>query len=172
MPTPVSELEVLVATSRWLHENSWRIDSISLATGSGLPRIARQKEVVVQEYSAIHIPFDVRTLFRHHGPDIVAPSAQGSWKVECEGLSSADPRTHKNSFDRAVASVVSYYDDASETRLGLALADDFFWEYNYRDRVPLALRKALNLWVFLVSGAGVFLAYQPDNELPCPGWLD
>ena len=166
----VSELDVLVSTCRWLHDQGWTIDSISLATGAGLPRIGEQKQVIKQEFEAAHIAFDPKTLFRRHGADIIARSGEAIWKFECKGMSDAQPQTHRNNFDRAVASVVSYYDNPL-TRLGLAVANDYLWKYNYVDRLPLALRKAIGLWVFLSSDNGVY-AFKPTEELPFPGALD
>ncbi|MCH8063490.1 MAG: hypothetical protein IH861_13425 [Chloroflexi bacterium] len=153
MLTFVSELDVLVSTCRWLDDRGWTIDSISLAPGAGLPRIGEQKEVIRQEFEAAHIAFDANTLFRRRGADINARSGEIVWKFECKGMSDAQPQTHRTSFDRAVASVVSYYDNPL-TRLGLAVANDYLWQYNYADRLPLALRKAIGLWVFLVLEGG------------------
>jgi hypothetical protein len=170
MPTRVSELEVLIATSLWLYEHNWQIDSISIATGAGLPPIERQKEVVLQEFRSAHIPFAIKTLFNHRGPDIVARSDELVWKFECKGISLAKPQTHRNNFDRAVASVVSYY-DAQRPRLGLALANDYLWQYHFGDRLPIALRQATDLWVILVENGKAY-AYPPDDYLPYPGAND
>ena len=170
MLTLVSELEVLIPTLHWLHENGWAIESISPATGSGLLPIEEQKQRVKGELEAAHVPYDERNVFRHRGPDIVTRSGQGIWKIECKGLGNGTKRTHKNNFDRAVASVMSYC-DAPQVRLGLALANDYLWAYYFRDKLPKALRKATNLWVFLIV-AGKAYPYEPSEELPYPGVFD
>ncbi|MBI2171686.1 MAG: hypothetical protein HYU30_06660 [Chloroflexi bacterium] len=170
MPTPISELEVLIATSRWLHTNGWSIETVSLAGGRGLPPITEQKATMTRQFEAAHIPFDERKLFRNSGPDIIASSGTHQWKVECKGISLAKATTHRNNFDRAVASVVSYY-DSRQTRLGLALANDYLWEYRLERRLPVALREAIDMWVFLVTAEGAF-AYEPtDDSLPFKGAL-
>lgn len=170
MPEYVSELQVLIATCRWLHENGWQIDSIAPATGFGLAPIGQQRETIVQEFSSAQIPFEVRTLFRQRGPDIIASSGTVIWKLECKGMATARTQTHRNNFDRAVASVVSYY-DTPQARLGLALGGDYLWNYWLGDRLPVALRKALGLWVLLVENGKAY-EYPPDEVLPYPGAND
>ena len=82
----VSEYEVLKATIVWLDRNGWTIESISMATGSGLPPIAQQEQQLIQELEAANIRFEGRTIFKPQGPDIVARSHEGIWKIECKGL--------------------------------------------------------------------------------------
>ena len=66
------------------------------------------------------MPNDV--VFNHNGPDIVASARGITWKFECKGFGTGKNSTHKNHFDRAISSAVSYF-DSPDTRLGLALAD-------------------------------------------------
>ena len=50
--------------------------------------------------------------FVRSGPDIVAVSEKEWWRVECKGIKENNKtQTHRNNFDRALASVVSYYED-------------------------------------------------------------
>ena len=80
------------------------------------------------------------------------------------GLTGGKPETVKSNFDRAVASTVSYYTQESGLRLGLALTDG----YNkfIRDKLPQALREAINLWIFLCVSCDEVLVFAPDEELP------
>jgi len=165
-----SELDILIATTVWLHNHGWAIESISPATGSGSPPIDQQKERVRRELVTAHVPFDASEVFKPKGPDIATYSNEETWKFECKGLGGGKPSTHKNSFDRAVASVVSYC-DAPQTRLGLALANDYLWQYNFGDKLPQYLREAINLWVLLFENQAVY-PYPPTEDLPYPGVLD
>ncbi len=167
--TFVSEFEVLKATIVWLHRNGWSIESISVATGSGLPAIEQLEEQLRRGLETAGMPF-LETLHRREGPDIVAHSHEGVWKIECKGLAPGKPPTHRNNFDRAVASVVSYF-DSPQTRLGLALANDYLWQYNFGKRLPCALREAINLWVLLYENETIY-PYEPTEELPFPGVLE
>jgi len=166
MLTLTSELEVLIATTVWLLRNNWNVEAISVATGSGLPPIEYQKEEIRKAFNAEDVPFDER-IFKPQGPDIVARSHKGIWKIECKGLGKGTSQTHRNNFDRAVASAMSYF-DTSLTCLGLALANDYLWVYNFNKRLPQALREATNLWVFLFEN-GTIYPYEPTEELPFPG---
>ncbi len=62
---------------------------------------------------------------------------------------------------------MSYFDDSS-TRLGLALANDYLWAYNFQERLPRALREVTNLWIFLLEKETLH-SYKPNDELPFPG---
>ena len=116
-------------------------------------------------FNAAGIPFQPHELFKSTGPDIVASSGAELWRFECKGMGEGTPQTQKNNFDRAVASVVSYY-ESSDLRLGLALASGYLLEYRFGNRLPVALRKALNLWVFVVENHTVG-PFEPDFD-PLP----
>ena len=107
------------------------------------------------------MPNDV--VFNHNGPDIVASARGITWKFECKGFGTGKNSTHKNHFDRAIASAVSYF-DSPDTRLGLALADDYFGDHAFTDRLPRALRVATSLYVFRVVVSGEVQVYQPEDE--------
>lgn len=166
MVSSVSEFDVLIATALWLHENGWTMDSVSLAKGQGLPPIEEQKASVKQVFADARVPYDEGTLFKNRGPDIVARSGTTVWKFECKGIGQGTAQTHRNNFDRAVASVVSYY-DTPQTRLGLALANDYLWEHTFGGRLPMHLREAIGLWVFLIENGKAY-PYEPTHELPYP----
>jgi hypothetical protein len=166
MLTLTSELEVLIATALWLVKNGWSVEAISVAKGRGLPPVDQQKEEIRRAFAADNMTFDEK-IFRPRGPDITASSHDGMWKIECKGLGEGRAQTHRNNFDRAVASVMSYFDNP-QTRLGLALANDYLWIYNFSERLPLTLRQATNLWVLLLEN-GTIYPYKPTEELPFPG---
>ena len=166
MLTASSELEVLVATLVWLVRNGWTAEAISIATGHGLPSIEHQKEEVKKTLIRENASLE-QLVFKAKGPDIIARSQEGVWKIECKGLGQGKAQTHRNNFDRAVASVMSYFDNP-QTRLGLALANDYLWVYNFSERLPLTLRQATNLWVLLLEN-GTIYPYKPTEELPFPG---
>ena len=166
MLTATSELEVLAATLVWLVRNGWTIEAISIATGHGLQSIEHQKEEVRKTLRQENASLE-QLVFKAKGPDIIARSEEGVWKIECKGMGGGKPQTHRNNFDRAVASVMSYFDDSS-TRLGLALANDYFWAYNFQERLSRAFREATNLWIFLLEKETLY-SYKPNDELPFPG---
>lgn len=165
MVTISSELEVLIATLVWLVRNGWTIEAISVAAGYGLPSVDRQKNEIKKALVAKNVSID-QVIFKAKGPDIVACSQEGVWKIECKGLGKGKAQTHRNNFDRAVASVISYFDDPS-TRLGLAVANDYLWAYNLSERLPQTLRAVTNLWVFLLENETIY-PYEPTEELPFP----
>ena len=166
MPILTSELEVLIATTTWLVRNGWDIETISVAQGSGLPTVDSQKEKIRKAFNTENKPFD-KKMFKPRGPDIIARSHADIWKIECKGLGKGKSSTQRANFDRAVASAMSYF-NTPQTRLGLALANDYLWVYNFSERLPQALRKATNLWVFLFEN-GTIYPYEPIEDLPSPG---
>ncbi len=103
--------------------------------------------------------------FSGNGPDIVGISADEFWMIECKGLGAGKPSTHRNNFDRALASAVSYYEECIDEWpelkpiIGLALPDapDFRRLLKLKARKPL--RSRLNLWVLL---------YKPTNKSIVP----
>ena len=103
--------------------------------------------------------------FVSKGEDIRAKKGSSLWRIECKGLAeSMKPPTIRNQFDGALASVVSYYDQAQGLQLGLALPEEYF--KHIKDRLPQALRTVLNLWVLLyVSADEEVCAFAPHEEL-------
>ena len=166
MLTPTSELEVLIATALWLIKNGWSVEVISVATGHGLPPVDQQKKEIRRAFVADNVTFDEK-IFKPRGPDIIAGSPDCTWKIECKGLGNGKAETHRTNFDRGVASVMSYFDE-SQPRLGLALANDYLWVYNFSERLPPALRQATSLWILLLEN-GTIYPYKPTEELPFPG---
>jgi len=100
MPTLTSELEVLIATTVWLVRNDWNIEAISVAGGHGLPPVGYQKEEIRKAFNTESVTFDNK-MFKHRGPDIIARSHEGIWKIECKGLGKGKASTHRTNFVRA-----------------------------------------------------------------------
>ena len=73
--------------------------------------------------------------------------------------------TVRNNFDRALASAASYYTQKDKLRLGLALPAEYI--KFLKDRVPQALRMAINLWIFLyVKFDNEIFVFAPNEEMP------
>ncbi|MHB1157254.1 MAG: hypothetical protein ACYC26_10495 [Phycisphaerales bacterium] len=133
---------------------------MSVANGRGWKQ-ENDRGRLIQSLIVAGIPTE-NIRFPQDGPDVRAISDMESWRVECKGIGIARPQTHRNSFDRAVASVVSYYEgvclDAQRTGtkpcLALAVpAADVFLRM-IQNRVGQALRERINLWILL---------YRPHN---------
>jgi hypothetical protein len=103
--------------------------------------------------------------FSGSGPDIIALSKNEWWHIECKGSGTGKKQTQRNNFDRALASVVSYFGEDrsnleekyknSRQYLGLALPASPEYINQLIKRVRIPLRKALNLWVLL---------YEPQTK--------
>ncbi len=155
----ISEVDVLIGVTKWLHKECWEIKNISLARGQG---ISQNKEKVKTKLANIGISV-TNIKFTTRGEDIRAEQGNNIWKIECKGLSSGKSETIKNNFDRAVASTVSYYDQRGNLRIGLALPEG----YNkfLREKLPKALRIAINLWVFFWADYDDVLVFPPNEEI-------
>ena len=163
-PQYVPEVDVLIAVVRWLHSEGWTIESLSIARGVGIDYVSSKNKLKAE---LIKLGIEERNVrFVSKGEDIRARKEDSLWRIECkslgEGLKSP---TVRNQFDRALASVVSYYDQAQGLQLGLALPEEYL--KHIRDRVPQALRAALNLWILLyVSADEEVYAFAPHEKLP------
>jgi hypothetical protein len=163
-PQYVPEVDTLVGVVRWLHSQGWAIESLSIARGQGIDSLGN-KNSVKGELAKLGLQ-EKNTRFVSKGADIVAKKEGVLWRIECKGLAeSMKSPTMRNQFDRAVASVVSYYDQVQGLQLGLAVPEEY-GKY-IRDRLPQALRTALNLWVLVyVSADAEVWAFAPHEELP------
>lgn len=155
----VSEGEILVATIRFLFRNGSTPTRISVARGKGIdtPAIKEEVERVFRDESRQ----SVKPQFVGSGPDIEAVSDDLNWKIECKGYGTGKPSTQRNNFDRALASVVSYYEDRRTVALGLALPDSEQYKRLLKKRAGLPLRRRLNLWVLLYD-RGEIEAIRPN----------
>jgi hypothetical protein len=155
----IPEIDVLISTSLWLWTQRAIPFQYSIAKGQGI-NTGDDKERLVRALNDAGVPSTFRR-FVSSGPDIIAISRERCWQVECKGAGTGQQSTQRNHFDRAVASAVSYYTDSIEPiipefaeakpTLGLAIpATDEFLSLLKR-RVPVALRKRLELWVLLYN---------------------
>ena len=166
----ISEGEVLLAAIRYLLTIEAVPTQISVACGRGInvKSIRRKCKNALADSS-------VEPQFENSGPDIVAISEDQWWMVECKGAGKGKPATQRNNFDRALASVVSYYGNRpvgvannvkkSRMFLGLALPDTTRYSHYLMTRVRPPLRKRLNLWVLLYERATRKIrAIAPDQR--------
>jgi len=92
--------------------------------------------------------------------------------IEAKGAGKGGKQTQRTNFDRALASVVSYYTDTvpNETPdarpcLGLALPATPIYTSELRRRVQKPLRRQLNLWVLLYEPESREIrAFSPDAD--------
>ena len=99
------------------------------------------------------------------GPDIEGLSKDEFWRIECKGLGAGKNSTHRNNFDRALASTVSYYEDRvtewpdHKPIIGLALPTAPVFRSLLKSKVRRPLRGQLNLWILL---------FNPDDSSITP----
>lgn len=164
----VGEGEVLVATIRYLLTRNAKPIRVSVARGRGIDAKSITQDVKDCLRNASHeLPE-----FEPSGPDIIAATRKECWIVECKGASAGKPQTQRNNFDRALASVVSYYGDRSllefvEKRKGvlaLALPATTHYRKLLKGRVHARLRRQLNLWVLLYEPAVREMTTIPPNR--------
>lgn len=154
----IPEIDVLVATVFFLKERGVKCYRISVARGRGIDKRASEtsaRAALGNEISHIHS-------FSSGGADIIGISTTEWWNIECKGSGTGVSQTQRNNFDRALASVVSYYEEkpsnlpkeyAQYTNvrscLGLALPASKAYLNELKKRVRQPLRKTLNLWILL-----------------------
>ena len=158
----VPEIEVLIATSLWLHSEGWRIESVSIARGQGIDTEA-DKQKLRAKLSEAQVPID-HVQFNSSGADITAQKDSITWRIECKGLGGGTPQTLRNNFDRTLASTVSYFDRRNGLIVGLAMPIDYNYISLIRSKIPQALREAINLWILLYNPDQKSIdAYAPNN---------
>lgn len=169
----VPEIEVLIAASLWLWHTKALPVQFSIASGQGIDSQTDQDRLVKALDSA-GVPSKPRS-FVSSGPDIVAIYSSRHWQIECKGAGAGKPSTQRNNFDRAVASVVSYYTDTSPIdipelqdatpTLGLALPATRSYLALAKARLPLALRNRLNLWLLIYQPSPLTIKPIEPNQL-------
>lgn len=159
----VPEIDILIATSTFLIQRGVKPYQFSTPKGAGIDSKAVQLQIFTEIYRWIQDGQDIRPLeFSNKGPDIIGVSETEWWQVECKGAGSGKPQTQRNNFDRALASVTSYYCDKPEMLpkkyieyggarpyLGLALPASPSYISELKKRVRQPLRKILNLWILI-----------------------
>jgi hypothetical protein len=155
------EGDVLVAATVFLVQRGLVPYQFSIAAGRGLD----STDTINRLRSAFASIGRSYPNFSGNGADILAVSESEWWAVECKGCGAGQPQTQRNNFDRALASVVSYFTDKPEglpthfsnvtVFLALALPATRAYLKELKRRVRIPLRKHLNLWVLL---------YEPDSK--------
>lgn len=151
----VNESEVLRATVRFLIERRVIPYQFSLTNWR-----SAESRCLKSSLTELLKPLNMKPEFCTNGPDVVGVSREEFWQVECKGAGTGKAQTQRNNFDRALASVVSYYvEDSSsdlpeesrntQSRLGLALPSTRHYLRELERRVRKPLRKRLNLWILL-----------------------
>lgn len=159
----VPEIDVLIGVAKWLINNGWQIEVLSIPHGKGI-NSAKDRTTLETELAIGNINNNIK--FKQAGEDIRARQGKNIWKIECKCLSSGKRATDKSNFDRAVASVVSYYTQSEDLQLGLALPDSEEYKRFIRAKLPKALRVAINLWVFLYCTKDEVYGFAPNGEIP------
>ena len=167
----VQENEVLMSTIKFLFKRNVIPYQFSVARGKGI-----DTQATINKISNLYKKH-FQPAFLASGPDIVALSKNEWWHIECKGTGTGKKQTQRNNFDRALASVVSYFgedrsslgEEYKNTRqyLGLALpaSPEYINELVRRVRIPL--RKALNLWVLLYDPkTDSIKGIPPSNNIP------
>ena len=172
MDRVVPEIDVLIGVVRWLWAQRTLPVQFSIATGQGI-NAQQNRQELERALEALDIPDNLRKYkyFSGTGPDVEAFSATVYWRIECKGAGAGKSSTQRNNFDRALASVVSYYEDTlpdwpdHELRLGLALPNTSIFLGLLKSRVRQPLRKQLNLSVLLyqIDDEGV-ISIRPDED--------
>lgn len=161
----IPEIDVIIATALWLDSNGCALKTISIPKGKEMNSFA-SKQKLKTKLSAAKVSYESLS-FKSEGPDIVASLNDSHWKIECKGLGKGKTSTLRNNFDRALASAVSYYDSKTGIRLGLAIPKYDAYLNLIGSKIPQALRKALNLWIFLydISTDSVEVI-EPISQIP------
>jgi hypothetical protein len=166
----VPEPDVLVAATCFLIDRDVVPYRFSVASGRGIDSIGAT-EKLQRAFAAI----GRRPEFTGRGADVVGVSDSEWWAIECKGSGTGQAPTHRNNFDRALASVVSYYEDGppaevgaryanARVYLGLALPRATGYVNELRKRVRSPLRMRLNLWVLLYDPTSQELMAVPPQE--------
>jgi len=154
----IPEIDVLVATTKYLVERHVKPYKISIPKGKGIDYESDHYQIFWKL-----IPYNIRPIhFEPTGQDIIGISKTEWWQVECKGSGEGKKSTYRTNFDRALASVVSYYEEntkdlpkeykqykSAKPYLGLALPSSPTYLRQLEKRVRQSLRKRLNLWILL-----------------------
>jgi hypothetical protein len=171
----VEESKVLIATTKYIIKRGVIPYKFSVAQGKGINTTETQSAL-----SELFKSVEFSPQFTTGGADIEAFFEKEWWKIECKGSGTGTSQTQRNNFDRALASVVTYFDEPSNSLgsdyadvrlfLGLALpaSPEYLRELTRRVRIPL--RKQLNLWVLLYDPSnGSIQAVEPTEDFKMIG---
>ena len=163
----VPEIKVLKSTIVALASRGVFPYQMSPPSGKGID--TREFKTEMKELFA---KFRIKPNFVINGPDLIGQSNAEYWLVECKGSGSGKPSTQRNNFDRALASVVSYFEDTppkagsgATVCLGLALPKTPSYVKELVRRVRLPLRQKLNLSILLYDISSESIEHiKPSDE--------
>ena len=169
----IPEVNVLVATALFLVQRGVKPYQFSPPKGKGI----EPESVLIQIAAALTPDIILHSTFESSGPDVIGVSESEWWQIECKGSGAGKEQTQRNNFDRALSSVVSYYEEESKglpeqykqyknakPYLGLALPASPTYLTQLEKRVRQPLRKRLNLWVLLYEHESKNIrAISPEN---------
>jgi len=178
----VSEFDVLCAVALWLQARG-TVEALIISPARGQEKSLEEQKFQLKEKLLLAGCENIS--FQNNGSDIVARDKSCIWKVECKGLGRGVSSTIDNNFDRALSSVVSYYDEPVEEghtnlskvmsslanedrpiRLALALPRSDQYLRLLKKSVRPALRRRLDLWLLIVDPAiGSVDCYDPTRVL-------
>ena len=102
----------------------------SIASGQG-SAAGEVKAKIRRDFAAI----DREPRVVSRGPDLLGFSDHEWWAIECKRSGAGKPQTQRNNFDRALASVVSYYDSSPSSDIP-ALDASVFTPALHKPRLP------------------------------------
>lgn len=153
----VEEATVLKKTTDFLIDRGVVPYRFSVARGKGI-NSAQIATSISQKFAAVGL----KPGFSTFGADIEGISEKEWWRIECKGTGTGTSQTQRNNFDRALASVVTYFELPPYTMianieqvkdaklfLGLALPASPHYLRELKRRVRRSLRMHLNLWILL-----------------------
>ena len=150
----VTEPDVLIGTTMFLVERGVTPYQFSVAAGKGIDTAGATKWL-----REIFASIGRSPRFAGNGADILGISDSEWWVIECKGAGTGQASTQRNNFDRALASVVSYFEEEPQGLppeykdrricLGLAIPATRAYLNELKRRVRSPLRRRLNLWVLL-----------------------
>jgi hypothetical protein len=108
----IPEIDVLLAIIEWFMKRRIKPYPFSPPRGAGIDSGLVHSQIYSEVGKWIVADQDIRPInFSGDGPDVCCISEKEWWQVECKGAGSGKPQTQRNNFDRALASVVSYYEE-------------------------------------------------------------
>ena len=171
----IEESKVLTATTDFLIKRGVLPYQFSVARGKGI-NATETLAYLSGRFRAVGFS----PQFTPGGADIEAFSEKEWWRVECKGSGTGTSQTQRTNFDRALASVVTYFEEPSNSLgvdyanvrlfLGLALPASPAYLRELTRRVRIPLRKQLNLWVLLYDpSSGSVRAVEPTEDFKMMG---
>lgn len=166
----VEEAAVLMAATDYLIRRGVLPYHFSVARGKGMDT-SQALSSLAEKFKAV----EFNPQFSSAGADIEGFSETEWWRIECKGTGTGTSRTQRNNFDRALASVVTYFEEppyplgrafaSAKLFLGLALPASPHYLRELKRRVRSPLRRHLNLWVLLYEpGNSSVKDVSPDQE--------